>query len=149
MVVKHKQRKKKKFKSCGKSNSFQKFVQNKKKRKTEKELQHFQEMQISGNESKKGVSSFVESVERGEISASSSKWKRGSDELFITCLNDCDKMAKKIKNYSDLFIKTSLNHMSIRSRLVSQPNKKLKLNSEQLLINPQKFTWNAIWQTNY
>ena len=32
----------------------------------------------------------------------------------------------------DLFINTSLNHISIRSRLVSQPNKKLKLNSEQL-----------------
>ena len=32
----------------------------------------------------------------------------------------------------DLFINTSLNHISIRSRLVSQPNKKLKLNSEQV-----------------
>ena len=34
---------------------FQKFVKNKKRRKTEKELQHFQEMQISDNESKKNV----------------------------------------------------------------------------------------------
>ena len=30
---------------------FQKFVKNKKRRKTEKELQHFQEIQISDNES--------------------------------------------------------------------------------------------------
>ena len=57
----------------------------------------------------------------------------GSDELFVICLNDnSNKIAKTIKNYLDLFINTSLNHMSIRSRLVSQPNKKLKLNSEQL-----------------
>ena len=32
----------------------------------------------------------------------------------------------------DLFINTSLNHMTIRSHLVSQPNKKSKQNSEQL-----------------
>ena len=53
MVVKHKQRKKKNFMNHGKSNKqlnalieskFQKFVKNKKRRKTEKELQHFQEM---------------------------------------------------------------------------------------------------------
>ena len=56
----------------------------------------------------------------------------GSDELFVTCLNISDKIAKSIKNYLDLFISTSLNHMSIRSRLASQPNKNLKLNSEQL-----------------
>ena len=56
----------------------------------------------------------------------------GSDELFATCLNDIDKITKPIKNFLDLFINTSLNHMSIRSRFVSQPNKELKLNSEQL-----------------
>ena len=36
----------------------------------------------------------------------------------------------------DLFINTSLSHMSIRSRLVSQPKNKLFSNSEQL-INAQ------------
>ena len=41
------------------------------------------------------------------------------------------KKGKPIKNYLDLFINTSLNHMSIRSRLVSQPNNKLNSNSEQ------------------
>ena len=45
---------------------FQKFVKNKKRRKTEKELQHFQEMQIFDDESKKNVSSLVESVESGK-----------------------------------------------------------------------------------
>ena len=34
--------------------------------------------------------------------------------------------------YLDLFINTSLNYIPIRSRLVSQPNQKLKLNSAQL-----------------
>ena len=56
MVNKHKQKKKKKFRNYGKSNKevnaliekkFVKFVKNKKRRRTEKELQHFQEMQIS------------------------------------------------------------------------------------------------------
>ena len=60
--------------------------------------------------------------------------KIGSDKLFVTCLIDnSDKKAKSIKNYLDLCINTSLNHMSIRSRLVSQLNQNLKLNSEQLL----------------
>ena len=61
MVVKHKQKKKKPFKNYEKSNKklnavierkFQKFVKNKKRRKTEKGLQHFQEMQISDDQSK-------------------------------------------------------------------------------------------------
>ena len=55
----------------------------------------------------------------------------GSDELFVTHLNDnSDEIAKPIENYLDLLLILE-NHMSIRSRLVSQPNKKLKLNSEQ------------------
>ena len=47
----------------------------------------------------------VESVEAGEISSSTSKWKLGSDELFVTCLNDNskNKLEKPIKNYLDLF----------------------------------------------
>ena len=54
------------------------------------------------------------------------------NKLFVTCLNNnSDKLAKSIKNYLDPIINTSLNHMSIRSRLVSQPNNKLKLNIEQ------------------
>ena len=54
----------------------------------------------------------------------------GSDELFVTCLNNDNsenKIGKLIKKFSDLFINTSLNHVSIRSRLVSQPNKKIKI----------------------
>ena len=74
-------------------------------------------MQISDNESKKNISSFAESVKSGEISVSSSEWITGSDELFVTCLNcySANKIAKPIKNYLDLSIDTSLNHMSIRS----------------------------------
>ena len=58
----------------------------------------------------------------------------GSDELFVTCLNhnSKNKIEKPIKNYLDLFINTSFNYMSIRSRLESQLNKKLISNSEQL-----------------
>ena len=107
-------------------------MKNKKRKKTEKELQHFQEMQISDDESKKSISSFAEIVESGEILASSSEWKIGSEELFVTCLNNSDKIGKPIKNYLDLFINTILNHMSIRSRLVSQSNKKFKLNSQTM-----------------
>ena len=53
-------------------------------------------MQISDNESKKSISSFAESVESGEISASSSQWKMGSDEVFVTYLNISDKISKPI-----------------------------------------------------
>ena len=95
MVNKHKQKKKKNLRNYGRKNKelntliekkFQKVVKNKKRRKTEKELQHFQEMQISNDESKKSVSSLAESVEKGEMSSSSSKWNLGSDELFVICL---------------------------------------------------------------
>ena len=55
-----------------------------------------------------------------------------SDNLFVTSLNSVNKEAKSIKNYLDLFVNTSLYHMSIRFCLVSQPNKKLYSNSEQL-----------------
>ena len=82
MINKHKQKKKKSFRTYVKSNKelnvlikkkFQKFVKNKKRWKTEKELQHFQEMQSSDNERKNSVSSLEESVESGEISSSSSE----------------------------------------------------------------------------
>ena len=43
----------------------------------EKELQHFQEMQISDDEDKKSISSFTESLESGVVSSSSSEWKTG------------------------------------------------------------------------
>ena len=51
---------------------------------------------------------------------------------FFTCLNGNseNKIAKPIKNYLDLFNNTSLNHMSIRSRLVNHPKNKSILNSE-------------------
>ena len=55
----------------------------------EKELKHLQEMQISDDDSKNSVSSLAESVESREFSFSSSEWKMGSDELFVTFLN-CD-----------------------------------------------------------
>ena len=56
------------------------------------------------------------------------------DKLFVICLhnNHKNKIEKTIKNYLDLFINTSLNHIPITSRLVSQPKNKLILNSEQL-----------------
>ena len=71
MVSNHKQKKRKPFKNYGKSNKelnalierkFQNFVNNKKRWKTEKELQHFHEIQILDDESKKSISSFAESV---------------------------------------------------------------------------------------
>ena len=79
---------------------FQKFVKNNKRRKTEKELQRFQEIQISDDERKKSISRLAESVESGEILSSSSEWKISSDELFVTCLNDNNenKIGKPIKN---------------------------------------------------
>ena len=78
---------------------------------------------------------MAESVESEEISSSSSEWKTDSEELFVTCLNENseNKIAKPIKNYFDLFINTSLNHITIRYPLVSQPkNNILNWNSEQL-----------------
>ena len=50
----------------------------------------------------------------------------------MKCLNDnSENKINPIKNYLDLFINTSLNHMSIRSHLVSQPKNNL-ISSEQL-----------------
>ena len=71
MVNKHKQKKKKPFKNYRKSNKklnaligkkLHKYVKIKKRRKTEKELQHFQNMKISDDKSEKSVSRFAESV---------------------------------------------------------------------------------------
>ena len=55
-------------------------------------------------------------------------------QIFVSCLNSNSKtkIGKPIKTYLDSFFNTSLNHMSIRSCLVSQPNKKFSSNSEQL-----------------
>ena len=67
MVSKHKQKKQVKLQElrkdqqraqCSYQEKFQKFVINKKRRKTEKELQHFQEMQISDDESDKSSSAW-------------------------------------------------------------------------------------------
>ena len=89
----------------------------------EKELQHIQEKKISDDERKNSISNLAESVESEEISASSSEWKKSLDKLFVTCLNNSENIAKPIKNWLDLFINTSLKHMSIWD-LVRQPNKK-------------------------
>ena len=53
----------------------------------QKKFKNFRNLKLSGGESKKSVSSLAESVESEEISSSSSEWKIGSDELFVTCLN--------------------------------------------------------------
>ena len=76
---------------------------------------------------------MAESVESGEISSSRFKWNLDSAEIFVTYLNNNseNKIEKSIKKYFNLFIYTSLNHISIRSRLVSQPRNKLNSNSEQ------------------
>ena len=71
-------------------------------------------MQLFDDESEKGVFNVAESIESGEISSSSSEYKIG----------------KPIGNHLDLFIITCLNQMSIRSRLVSQPENELISNSE-------------------
>ena len=86
-------------------------------------------MQFSDNESKMSVSNLAESVESGEILSSNSEWNTGLEKLFVRCLND--KIEKTIQNYLNLFIDTCLNHMSIRSRLVSQPKNKLLSNNRQ------------------
>ena len=106
----------------------------KKKRKTDKELQHFQAMKLSDNDSKKGVSSVAESVESGLIMSYSSKWNLGSDELFATWLNENNKnqIEKPINYFLDLLIHTSLNHMSIRSHLISESKNKLISSIEHL-----------------
>ena len=74
-------------------------------------------------------------MEIGEISSSSFESKISLEELFVTCLNHNNekKLEKTIKNYLDLFTNTSLNHMPIRSRLISQPNNKLMSNRKQIL----------------
>ena len=97
------------------------LLRTKKRTKTKKELHHFQQMQISDDKSKKN------------LQLCRKREKTGLDELFVTCLNHYsgNKIGKPIQNYFDFFINTSLNHMSIRSRFVSQPSKKLKLNNEQ------------------
>ena len=53
---------------------------------------------------------------------------------LLKCLNEnCEnKIREPIKNYLELFINASLNHMCIRYCLVSQPQNKLISNSEQL-----------------
>ena len=59
-------------------------------------------------------------------------WKM--EKVHPLALNEiqahCENNIKPIKNYMDLFINTSLNHVSIRSRLLSQPKHKLISNSE-------------------
>ena len=70
-------------KGCSNWKEISKVCKKEKRRKTEKEIQHFQEMKIFDDESKKSVSSLAESVESEDILSSSSKWKLGSDRLFV------------------------------------------------------------------
>ena len=94
------------FKTYGKSNKelnaliekkFKKFVKNKKRRKTEKELWHFQETQISDNKDKKSVLSMAESVKSGKISSFRFEWKSDLEKLFATCLNNNIEYKKQIQ----------------------------------------------------
>ena len=100
-----------------------------------KEFQHFHELRISDYESDDtSLCRVAESVENGEIMSSSSELKKGSQELFVTCLNRDSKfkIGKPINNYLDLFINTSFNHRCIRSLLVSKPENKLISNKKQI-----------------
>ena len=135
MIVKHKQRKKKfqelwKEQQGTKCSNWKKipeiwWKQEKQEISQTKKCNTFKKCKFQTMKAKRGFAENLESGESGEISASSSEWKMGSDKLFVTCLDVCDKIAKPIKNYWNLFINTSVNHTSIRSCLVSQP-KKLK-----------------------
>ena len=70
----------------------------------------------------------MESLVDGEISSSSSKWKTGSDELFITCLfsDSITKEEKSINNYLDAFPIANFNYKSMRSHLMSDNNNNSK-----------------------
>ena len=56
-------------------------------------------MQISDDKSKMSVSSLAQNEEKGEITSPNSAWKSGSDQLFVTCLDDNseNKIGKEIK----------------------------------------------------
>ena len=89
-------------------------------------------MQLSIYEIKKRISSMAESMESGEILFSNYEWKTSSDQnLFVSCLSSSENKLEKIKNHLDLFIDTSLNHMSIRSCFVSQSKNKSISKNEQ------------------
>ena len=82
---------------------------------------------------------------------SSSEWKIGSDALFVTCLNNnSEKLEKKLKITWIFFVNTRLNHMPIRSHLVSKSKSKLISNSKQLLnvTNPIFITFEVILPPN-
>ena len=72
-------------KKCSALKKVSEIFQEQEKKEKGKELQYFQEVQISDDEyNKLIVSSVATSVETGEISSSSSEWKTGSDrETFI------------------------------------------------------------------
>ena len=94
MVIKHKQKKKKNFKTYGKSNKERNALKSEKE-EDKNELQHFRKIQISQYYSKKSVSSVAERAESGEILSSTSKGK-----FFVKCLNNNskNKIAKPIKS---------------------------------------------------
>ena len=88
-------------------------------------------MQTSYNKDKKNDSSVTEGIESGEILSSSSEWKIGLDNLFVTYLNEISE--NKIKPIKITWIFLLMHYISIRSRLVSQPKIQLISNSEQLI----------------
>ena len=80
---------------------------------------------ISGHEEENKT--FSSAVESREISTSSYIKKISLDNLLIAYLNSkTDKIGNLIKNYSNIFTNNSLNHMFIKSHLVSQPNNILR-----------------------
>ena len=76
------------------------------------------------------------SLENEKNPSSSTEWRIDSDEkIFVTRLNsNSDKLDKPINYYLDGFIITSLNHMSIRSHLMSQQKNEQIFNNERNFI---------------
>ena len=78
----------------------QKVCKKKEMRKTEKELQNFQEMKIFDDDSKICLS-LAKSLQSGEILYSSSEWKIVINESFVSCLN---RDSESKINYLDLLL---------------------------------------------
>ena len=67
---------------------YQNHYEKQKTRKTEKEPQHFQQLQnFNYEEDNKSVFCKSESIENKEMSTFSSKWKSGRDKMLVICLN--------------------------------------------------------------
>ena len=64
------------------------------------------------------------SLENGEISSSTSEWRTGSDELFVTYLisDSNPKIVKSISHDLDAFLNTNWSYKSMKSHFVKQDN---------------------------